>query len=81
MANKNKKVCYTTIMTKINSIDSQIAHMRDGIAKLKEVLTKNHEEEEEEVCPDVADSEKALIDALQGLCLEGLLEREPEGDA
>lgn len=80
MANKSKKVCYNNLMTKIDSIDSQITRMKEGIAKIKEALM-NNEKSEEEICPDVAGSERAMVDALQDLCLEGLLEREPEGDA
>ena len=38
-------------------------------------------DDDEEECPDVADSEKALVEAIERLYVEELLTREPEGDA
>jgi len=79
MVFKKKKICYDTLVRKIDSMDSKICEMRQGLNTLKRSLLA--EIEEEEICPDEVDSEIALLDAIQDICLEGLLEREPEGDA
>lgn len=78
MALKKKKICYDTLVRKLDSMDSKICEMYKGLNTLRRSLLS---EQEEEVCPDVAESEIALLDAIQEICLEGLLEREPEGDA
>ena len=77
---KKKKVCLTALMRKIDSMDSKICEMRAGLTRIKATL-EEEVEEEEEICPDEIDSQRALIEAIQEMCLEGLLEREPEGDA
>ena len=77
---KKKKVCLTSLMRKIESIDSKICEMRAGLTKIKATI-EEEADEQEEICPDEIESQKALIEAIQEICLEGLLEREPEGDA
>jgi len=79
MTSKKKKICYETLVRKIDSMDSKICEMRKGLNTLKRSLIA--EKEDEEICPDEVDSDIALLDAIQDICLEGLLEREPEGDA
>jgi len=79
MVFKKKKVCYDTLVRTIDSMDSKICEMRKGLSTLKQSLLAGNEEEE--ICPDEVASEIALLDAIQDICLEGLLEREPEGDA
>ena len=79
MVFKKKKICYDALVRKIDSMDSKICEMRKGLSTLKQSLLA--EKEEEEICPDEVESEIALLDAIQDICLEGLLEREPEGDA
>ena len=61
--------------------------MSEKIKVLKDFMhtaTKEQQEmidEEEEICPDVADSERAVIEAIENLYVEELLSREPEGEA
>ena len=49
--------------------------------KMIKELIDTHCTTEEEICPDVADSEKALVEAIEKLYVEELVTREPEGDA
>ena len=77
---KKKKISYDTLVRKIDSMDLKICEMREGLHSLKRSLM-TEPQEPEEVCPDVVESELALIEAIQDICLQGLLEREPEGDA
>ena len=80
MAPKKKKICYDTLVRKIDSMDTKICEMRKGLSTLRQSLLAD-QEEPEEICPDEVESDIALLDAIQDICLEGLLEREPEGDA
>ena len=51
--------------------------------KIKELKTSFLEQpiEDEEQCPDVIESEQAVVNAIEALYIEELLSREPEGDA
>ena len=80
MSHKKKKICYDGLMKKLDSMDAAVSKMREGLNALKTTLS-NAPKDVEEVCPDEVESELALLEAIQDLCLEGLLEREPEGDA
>jgi hypothetical protein len=67
-------------MFKLNKIEDQINRMSKGISDLKlrfaEELDPN-----EEYCMDELDSQTALVESIEEMCLTSLLEREPEGDA
>ena len=74
---KNKKQCYNTIMSKIDSMEEQIFEMHNRIMSLKRNLNPDYVEE----CPDEAESDKAVVDAIGELYATELLTRDPEGDA
>ena len=74
---KNQKQCYNTIMSKIDSMEDQIFRIYDNIMKLKKEINPGHEE----VCPDVAASERAIVDAIGEVYADELLTRDPDGDA
>ncbi len=74
---KNKKQCYNTIMSKIDSMEEQIFEMHNRIMSLKRNLKPDYVEE----CPDEAESDKAVVDAIGELYATELLTRDPEGDA
>ena len=80
MSEKENKTCYRGIMFKLNKIEEQINRMSKGISELKlrfaEELDPN-----EEYCMDELDSQTALLESIEEMCLTSLLEREPEGDA
>jgi len=73
----NKKQCYNNILSKIDLMEDQIFKIYDNIMKLKKEIDPGHEE----VCPDVAASERAIVDAIGNVYAEELLTRDPDGDA
>ena len=82
-----KKSKLTLLLEKLNRVDRNMCDMSEKIKVLKDFMhtaTKEQQEmidEEEEICPDVADSERAVIEAIENLYVEELLSREPEGEA
>ena len=82
-----KKSKLTLLLEKLNCVDKDICDMSEKIKVLKDFMhtaTKEQQEmidEEEEICPDVADSERAVIEAIENLYVQELLSREPEGEA
>ena len=80
MSNQNKKACYKGILSKLSKIEDQINKMSQGITELK-IRFSEEIDPEEEHCPDVLESEMALLESIEDLCLQSLLEREPEGEA
>ena len=74
---KNKKQCYNTIMSKIDSMEEQIFEIHNRIMNLKRHLNPDYVEE----CPDEVESEKAVVEAIGELYATELLTRDPEGDA
>ena len=74
---KNKKQCYNTIMSKIDSMEEQIFEMHNRIMNLKRHLKPDYVEE----CPDEIESDKAVVEAIGELYATELLTRDPEGDA
>jgi|8_EtaG_2_1085327.scaffolds.fasta_scaffold416914_1 hypothetical protein len=73
----NKKQCYNNILSKIDLMEDQIFKIYDNIMKLKKEIDPGHEE----VCPDVAASERAIVDAIGNVYADELLTRDPDGDA
>jgi len=73
----NKKQCYNNILSKIDLMEDQIFKIYDNIMKLKKEINPGHEE----VCPDVAASERAIVDAIGNVYADELLTRDPDGDA
>ena len=78
MAKKNE--CINNLLSKIGSFDEKIDSLSDRLNLIKKIV-KEHYDEAEEECPDVAESERAVIEAIEKLFVEELLTREPEGDA
>ena len=64
---KNPKVCYTTLVSKLEAMDSEI---------LKTCFVT-----EEEVCQDEIDADRAAYEAIGDICLDALFDIEPKGDA
>ena len=71
------KVCYTTLVSKLEAMDSEIMKLKEQIKQLKSCFVVN----EEEVCQDEIDADRAAFEAISDLCLESLLDVEPKGDA
>ena len=74
---KNKsKVCYTTLVSKLEAMDSEIMKLKEQIKQLKTCFVT-----EEEVCQDEIDADRAAYEAISDICLDALLDIEPKGDA
>jgi hypothetical protein len=74
---KKNKVCYNTLVKQIENMDTQICRLKEQIKELKGCFITN----EEEVCMDEIEGDKAALDAISEICLESLLDIEPKGDA
>lgn len=72
---KEKSCKYDTLMKTIETIQQDVANLRQSILKIKEAY------DVEEICPDVVESDKAVVEALETMCLNMLLEEEAKGDA
>lgn len=74
--------CINKLLSKLAGADEQINSLSDRLQLIKKIVNEYCEmTEAEEVCPDVAESEKALVEAIENLYVQELLTREPEGDA
>ena len=73
---KKPNVCYTTLVTKLEAMDSEIMKLKEQIKQLKTCFVT-----EEEVCQDEIDADRAAYEAISDICLESLLDIEPKGDA
>jgi len=74
---KKNKVCYNTLVKQLENMDTQICQLKEQIKQLKSCFVTN----EEEVCMDEIEADKAALDAISEICLESLLDIEPKGDA
>mgnify|MGYP001159598807 CR=1 FL=1 len=80
MRKKDKFDCLSGIMTKLDKIENHINKMHEGISRLRIKIAEGIDPEEE-ICLDEIQADKALLESIEDICLAGLLEREPEGDA
>tara|TARA_R110000824_G_scaffold3939_2_gene18796 strand:+ start:1436 stop:1672 length:237 start_codon:yes stop_codon:yes gene_type:complete len=70
MSKKNKKkLCLSTLITKVEKMDLTCGEIRDNIAKLRETLG-----EPDEICPDEVESEKALRGMLEEMVMMSIAE-------
>ena len=74
---KNKSnICYTTLVSKLEAMDSEIIKLKEQIKQLKSCFVTD-----DEVCQDEIDADRAAYEAISDICLESLLDIEPKGDA
>ncbi len=73
---KTPKVCYTTLVDKLEAMDSEIMRLKEQIKQLKSCFVT-----EDEVCQDEIDADRAAYEAIGEICLDALLDVEPKGDA
>jgi hypothetical protein len=74
---KKTKLCYSTLVKQLDSMDTQICKLKEQIKQLKSCFVAK----EEEVCQDEIDADRAAFEAINDICLESLLDIEPKGDA
>jgi len=64
-------------MKQLNNMDNQICKIKEQIQQLKSRFISN----EEEICQDEIDADRAAFEAISDICLESLLDVEPKGEA
>jgi len=74
---KKNNVCYTTLVKQIEKMDTQICKLKEQISQLKSCFVSD----EEEVCMDEVEADKAALEAISDICLDSLLDAEPKGEA
>jgi len=75
---KKTKDCYIGIFNKIDCIEDRIMEIKEQLASLKEgFLTVD----DEEVCVDEIEAEKALLEIMNEAAIGALLDTDPKGDA
>ena len=62
-------------------VDKKINDLSNKISSIRGMIYEQCQVDDEEECPDVIESEQALVEAIEKLYVEDLLTREPEGDA
>ena len=75
---KTKKMCYNTLVKQLDKMDTQICRLKEQIKELKSCFVTN---DEEEVCMDEIEGDRAAMEAINDICLDALLDIEPKGDA
>ena len=73
---KTPKVCYTTLVSKLEAMDGEIMKLKEQIKQLKTCFVT-----QEEVCQDEIDADRAAYEAISDICLDALLDVESKGDA
>ena len=73
---KNPKVCYTTLVDKLEAMDCEIMKLKEQIKQLKSCFVTD-----DEVCQDEIDADRAAYEAISDICLDALLDVEPKGEA
>ena len=69
---KTPKVCYTTLVDKLEAMDSEIMRLKEQIRQLKSCFVTD-----DEVCQDEIDADRAAYEAIGEICLDALLDVEP----
>lgn len=81
MAKRKGPLCYAPLVQKIQEMDTAIKDMKVKIEKLKTVFYEMEDDESEEECMDVAESELAVMKIMREVYVSAVTEEEPEGDA
>ena len=76
----NEKTSLNMLLSKLEMVDKKINDLSNKLSSIRGMIYEQCEIDEEQ-CPDVIESEKALVEAIEKLYVEDLLTREPEGDA
>jgi len=75
-----KEPCLNTLIKRLAAADDKAFTLSERLRMIQELIDK-HCMEEEELCQDVLDSDKAVVEAIEKLYVEELATRKPEGDA
>lgn len=79
MSKKKGNLHYAPIAQKIQEIDTAIKDMKLRIEKIKGAFCES--DEQSEFCLDEIESELAMMKVFQTVCIETMIDEEPEGEA
>ena len=79
MSLKDKSLCFGALVEQLKQIELTAQEIGEKIKELRETMPDA--DDLTEICEDEIESEKALLDVLKEVCLEQMIEQEPEGDA
>ena len=71
---KTPKLCYTTLVDKLEAMDSEIMKLKEQIKQLKSCFVVD-----DEVCQDEIDADRAAYEAISDICLDALFDVEHKG--
>ena len=78
---------YKKIEDKIDTMETSLNEICESLGKLKNSYSRKSPPKEEqedtdpEICPDEIEADKAAFEAIRDICLEGMLDMEPIGEA
>ena len=79
---------YKKIEEKIDTMESKLDKMNESLGKLKNTYSKESppddledEDLDPELCYDEIEADMAAYEAIRDICLEGMLDMEPVGEA
>jgi hypothetical protein len=81
MSRSKNETSYLELVEQIESVDSKICDMKISLKKLQSYIKMKLCPEEEKVCMDEIEADKAANEAINEMCLNILLESEPQGEA
>ena len=78
---------YKKIEEKIDTVEAALNEICESLGKLKNSYSRKsppeveQEDLDSEICPDEIEADKAAFEAIRDICLEGMLDMEPRGEA
>ena len=71
------------MLSQIQALDIQIHKMSNQITQIRDDIDNASDEEAlvEEVCLDEIEANKAALEAMKSICLDALLDTDPQGEA
>jgi len=73
---------YQTVLGQIQALDIQIEKLGKQIREIRDSFEESCEEDViEEVCLDEVEGNKAALEMMRNMCLEAMLDLEPQGEA
>jgi len=71
------------VLTQIQALDIQINNLSEQISDIKTNMETMVDEEAvvEELCLDEIEANKAALEMMRGICVEAMLDTDPQGEA
>ena len=74
---------YRTVLSQIQALDLQIDKLSKQIQEVKRTFKESPAEDPivEEICLDEVEANKAALEMMRNICLEAMLDVDPQGEA